>query len=69
MRTLTYWQAAKRVRRSVVTVKRWRREGLMEMGWDERGRRVVSEGELLRCWRERMRNDPVHVARVRKGAK
>lgn len=60
---LTYRQAARRVRRSVRTIKRWRSGG-MPMGWD-RGRRVVDEATLLAWWRARMTADPVHQQLVR----
>jgi hypothetical protein len=62
---LTYRQAAKRVRRSVNTIKRWRRHGLV-MGFDDRGRRVVDEAVLLAYWRARMAEWPVHQYRLRK---
>jgi predicted site-specific integrase-resolvase len=62
---LTYWQAAKRVRRHPDTIKRWRRDGLLRMTLDAKGRRVVELDELLRCWRERMANDPAHNYRLR----
>ena len=61
---LTYRQAARRVRRSVRTINRWRRAG-MPMGWD-RGRRVVDEAVLLAWWRARMQADPVHQQRLRR---
>lgn len=64
---LTYREAGKRVRRSVKTVKRWRRHG-MSMGWDNRqGQRVrvVDEDTLLDWWRSRLNADPVHQARLR----
>ena len=61
---LTYREAAKRVRRSVRTIKRWRRSG-MPMSFDELGRRVVDEQVLLAWWRARMTADPVHQARLR----
>jgi transposase len=64
---LTYRQAARRVHRSVKTVKRWRRHGL-PMGWDvQAGQkvRVVDEEVLLSWWRARLAADPVHQARLR----
>ncbi len=64
---LTYRQAAARVRRSVRTIKRWRRHGL-PMVFDERGRRVVDEQDLLAWWRARMTADPVHQAKLRRRA-
>jgi hypothetical protein len=61
---LTYRDAARRVRRSVRTIKRWRRGG-MAMRFDEQGCRVVNEQTLLAWWRDRMTADPVHQARIR----
>lgn len=62
---LDYRQAARRVRRSVRTIKRWRKAGLdMEMARD--GRRVVEESRLLEWWRDRMTADPVHQIRLRR---
>lgn len=64
---LTYREAARRVRRSVITIKRWRRNGYLSMGWERReGQRVrvVTEDVLLACWRERMRADPIHQQRL-----
>lgn len=60
---LTYRQAARRVNRSIVTIKRWRRRGL-PMTW-QGNRRVVDEHTLLAWWRTRMENDPVHQNRLR----
>lgn len=60
---LTYREAAKRVRRSVRTIKRWRKGG-MRMGFDTSGRRVVDEELLLAWWRARMTADPVHQRRL-----
>lgn len=63
MTHLTYREAAKRVGRSTLTIKRWRRRGLLPMGWGvQNGQRVrvVAETELLRCFRERLKADPVH---------
>ncbi|GAA3948026.1 hypothetical protein [Microbacterium soli] len=65
---LTYREAAKVTRRSVVTIKRWRRNG-MPMGWEMRDgqrHRVVDERILKTWWRERMTADPVWQARLRK---
>lgn len=64
---LTYREAAKRVRRSIKTIKRWRRNG-MPMTWDTRAGqrvRVVDETTLLAWWRDRLLADPVHQARMR----
>lgn len=68
---LTYRQAARRVHRSVLTIKRWRRRGQLDMGWDIRGGhrvRVVEETVLLECWRERMKSDPIHQKRLARHA-
>lgn len=62
---LTYRDAARRVRRSVRTIKRWRRGG-MPMTFDAEGRRVVELGALLAWWRARMSADPVHQQRLRR---
>ncbi|KKI18726.1 MULTISPECIES: hypothetical protein [unclassified Leucobacter] len=52
----TYRQAAARVKRSVITIKRWRRHG-MPMGWHE-GMRVVDHATLLKWLRTTIaRND------------
>jgi hypothetical protein len=67
MPLLTCEQAAKRVRKDVNTIKRWRRSGL-GMTKDSRGRTVVDEALLLAWWRDRMANDPVHQARMRRAA-
>lgn len=64
MMWLTYREAARRVRRSKDTVRRWRRQG-MPMRFDDRGRRIVQEKVLLAWWRGRMKADPVYQARVR----
>lgn len=67
MSTLTYREAARRVHRSIKTIKRWRRQG-MPMGWDVReGQhvRVVELPVLQEWWRGRMLADPVHQARLR----
>ena len=68
MPELTYRQAARRVHRSIKTIKRWRRNG-MPMGWaNVQGQRcrVVDETTLLAWWRGRLKSDPVHQARIRK---
>lgn len=65
---LTYREAAKVTRRSVLTIKRWRRNG-MPMGWQVREgqrHRVVEEATLKAWWRDRMAADPVWQARLRK---
>ena len=61
---LTYREAARRVRRSTDTIRRWRRHG-MPMRFDGQGRRIVQEQVLLAWWRERLIADPVHRARLR----
>lgn len=61
-RFLTYAQAAARTNSHVETIKRWRRMGLSFAMVD--GRRMVREDALLAFWRERMRADPVHLARI-----
>lgn len=65
MSELDYRQAAKRVRRSVRTIKRWRKAGL-EMSVAPDGRRLVDESRLLEWWRDRMSADPVHQLRLRR---
>lgn len=63
-RFLTYKQAARRVGRSIETVKRWRRDGLPMVNRD--GYAVVSEDELLAWFRARLLADPVHQIRMRR---
>lgn len=68
MPQLTYREAARRVHRSIKTIKRWRRNG-MPMGWANiagQRCRVVEETALLAWWRGRLKSDPVHQARIRK---
>lgn len=60
----TYREAAGRVRRSIRTIKRWRREG-MPMSFDQQGRRIVEERVLLAELRRRLHADPVHQQRIR----
>lgn len=65
---LTYREAARRVRRSIRTINRWRRRG-MPMGWENRdGKRVrvVAEDTLLAWWRARLQSDPAHQYRLRR---
>lgn len=65
---LTYREGALRVRRSVRTLWRWRKQG-MPMSWgmrDGQRVRVVREEVLLAWWRDRMNADPVHQQRLRK---
>lgn len=59
---LTYDQAAARTKSHPETIKRWRRMGLSFALID--GRRMVREDALLAFWRERMKADPVHQARI-----
>lgn len=61
---LDYWQAARRVQRSVNTVKRWRRQGMPMVLRD--GRRMVREDVLLTWWRDRLDAWPVHRYRMRR---
>lgn len=65
MADLTYREAARRVKRSIRTIKRWRRGG-MPMTFDQQGRRVVTEQTLLAWWRARMTADPAHQYRLRR---
>ncbi len=60
----TYGEAAKRVGRSVRTIKQWRREG-MQMATDAHGRRLVSRTVLLAEYRRRLRAWPIHQQRRR----
>lgn len=65
---LTYREAAKRVRRSIRSINRWRRQG-MPMGWEIRDGqrvRVVDEQTLLKWWRDRLTAWPPHQYRLRK---
>ncbi|PVE95112.1 hypothetical protein DC434_13865 [Microbacterium sp. TPD7012] len=62
---LDYRQAARRVRRSVRTIKRWHKAGL-KMSTAPDGRRLVEESRLLAWWRDRMTADPVHQLRLRR---
>lgn len=67
MPTLTYREAATRVKRSRRTVRRWHLNG-MRMGWETRDGqrvRVVELTVLLAWWRQRLKNDPVHQQRLR----
>ena len=57
-----YRQAARRVGRSVNTIKRYRRDGML-MPLRE-GRRVVREDVLLAWYRERLNAWPIHQRRV-----
>lgn len=70
MATLTYREAARLVRRSTRTIKRWRLNG-MPMGWEDRnGQRMrVVDQDVLQAWfRERLDNWPTHQWRMRRRA-
>jgi hypothetical protein len=67
MAKLTYREAARRVRRSIRTINRWRRAG-MPMTWEiQHGQRVrvVDEDVLLAHWRDRLDANPAHQWRLR----
>lgn len=61
---LTYREAARRVRRDVRTVQRWRAAGMPMRLRD--GERVVDEEVLLAWWRDRLDNWPAHQYRMRR---
>ncbi|GGM41942.1 hypothetical protein GCM10010489_11200 [Microbacterium saperdae] len=66
---LSYRESAKFLGKSVVTIKRWRRNG-MPMLWEVRDGqryRVVEKQVLQAWWRQRLAADPVwrHVLRRR----
>lgn len=68
MAQLTYREAARRVRRSIRTINRWRRAG-MPMTWatrDGQHVRVVDEDTLLAWWRDRLDANPAHQWRLRR---
>lgn len=60
---LTYREAARRVGRSVRTIRRWKRNGMQTVLRD--GRRYVEEETLLAWWRDRMTAWPPHQYRIR----
>lgn len=65
---LSYREAARLTHKSVISIKRWRRNG-MPMGWEIRDGqryRVVEKKILQKWWRERMAADPVWQAKLRK---
>lgn len=65
---LSYREAARRVRRSIRTINRWRKAG-MKMTWEERNGqqvRVVDEETLLAFWRDRLDANPAHQWRMRR---
>lgn len=55
-RYYTYREAAARVNRAVITIKRWRRGG-MPMTHDTQGRRIVEHHTLLRQLRTSLERD------------
>ncbi len=55
-RFYTYRQAAVRVNRAVITIKRWRRGG-MPMTFDPHGRRIVEHHTLLKQLRTSIERD------------
>ena len=64
---LSYREAAQRVGRSVRTINRWRRGGML-MTWEMRDgqrMRVVEEETLLKWHRERLMAWPTHRWRMR----
>ncbi len=70
MSPLAYREAARRVRRSVRTINRWRKAG-MHMTWENQnqygqGVRVVEEDVLLAHWRDRLDANPAHQWRLRR---
>lgn len=69
---LTYTQAAKRVKSSGRTIRRWRRAG-MPMQWrtDSDGQRVrvVDEQVLLKWWRRMMQSNVIHQSNLRRIAR
>ncbi len=68
MATLTYREAAREVRRSVRTIKRWRRAG-MTMTWEQRDGqrvRVIDEDLLFATLRDRLDAWPSHQYRLRR---
>lgn len=68
MASLTYREAASAVRRSVRTIKRWRRAG-MTMTWEHRDGqrvRVVDEDLLFATLRDRLDAWPSHQYRLRR---
>ena len=62
---LTYREAARRVQRSVRTIKRWRKNG-MPMRLNDEGMREVELEVLKKWWRERMKAWPPHQYRMRR---
>lgn len=60
---LTYRQAARRVHRTIRTIRRWKKNGMPTILRD--GIRYVEEETLLAWWRDRLQADPVHQQRMR----
>lgn len=66
---LTYADAAKRVKRDHITIRRWSRQGMpMEWRTDEIGQRyrVANLDVLLAWWRQTMTDSPVHFYKTRR---
>lgn len=60
---LNYPQAAKRVKRDVRTIRRWRSEGL---AFEQvNGQLVVREDALLEFYRAKLKAWPIHQQRMR----
>ena len=60
---LTYRQSARRVHRSIRTIRRWKRNGMPTIL--RGGVRYVDEETLLTWWRARLQADPAHRWRMR----
>ena len=68
---LTYREAAVRVRRSVRTLWRWRKQGMPMAHGIRDGQRVrlVREDVLLAWWRDKLKTAPVEYYRRRRRAR
>lgn len=64
---LTYRQAARRVHRTIRTIRRWKKNGMPTIL--RSGVRYVEEETLLAWWRDRLMADPAHRWRMRKHAR
>lgn len=64
---LTYRQAARRVHRTIRTIRRWKKNGMPTHLAD--GIRYVELETLLAWWRARLQSDPAHRWRMRKQAR
>lgn len=64
-RMLTYAVAAKKLGRSVRTLKRWQKEG-MPTALDDRGRRLVRQDVAEGWMRRKLNNWPPHQYRLRR---